>query len=191
MIAEKLGINKNGFFRCRSGILYTLSELTKDGHCYATFEQLINTSIKLLDIEKEIVIITLSDMRLKKDIISETIEMDKIYLPLLFHSEIGISKLIKKILETPKLKYIKNISLNADISYDNMQIKAIKCAVNSKFMILTGSPGTGKITTTIGIINVLKNNHFKVILTASTGRAAKRMTKTTGVEEKTIHPLRI
>jgi exodeoxyribonuclease V alpha subunit len=75
------------------------------------------------------------------------------------------------------------------ISYDEVQIDAIKVAVSSKMMVLTGGPGTGKTTTTMGIISAYQKTGCEVILAAPTGRAAKRMSEATGLESKTIHRL--
>lgn len=185
-IAMNLGIDKESFIRCRSGILYTLNQLSSSGHCFATMEQLVKTAVQLLDIEESKIIMSIDDMKHKKDIICEN---ERLYLPSLFYSEVGTSKLIKKIINQPRNKKIEKFYFNTNIEYDEIQKESIKCAANSKFMVLTGGPGTGKTTTTIGIIDMFVKNGFEVLLTAPTGRAAKRMNETTGIEAKTIHRL--
>lgn len=185
-IAMKIGIDKESYIRCRSGVLYALNELSNEGHCFADFEQLIETSVRLLDIEESKIVMTISHMRLQKEIINES---GKHYLPSLYFSEIGVARLIKKIMSFPKKKHIKNVSFNTKVSYDETQKKSIELAVNSKFIIITGGPGTGKTTTMNGIINVLQKNNLDIILAAPTGRAAKRMTESSGLVSRTIHRL--
>jgi exodeoxyribonuclease V alpha subunit len=75
------------------------------------------------------------------------------------------------------------------IEYDEVQREAIRKALDSKVMVLTGGPGTGKTTTTQGIIEAFEAHHLRILLAAPTGRAAKRMTEATGMEAKTIHRL--
>ena len=77
----------------------------------------------------------------------------------------------------------------SDITYDEIQLEAVRTAVSSKVMVLTGGPGTGKTTTTMGIISAYRMAGCRIILAAPTGRAAKRMSETTGMEAKTIHRL--
>jgi len=107
-IAMKLGIDKESFIRCRSGILYTLNELSNEGHCFAAQEQLVETAVKLLGIEEPKIVMTLSHMCQEKEIISE--DGEKYYSPPLFFSEIGTARRIKAIMETPRLKAISTSS---------------------------------------------------------------------------------
>lgn len=193
-LATKMGFNKESFVRCRSGILYTLNELANEGHCYATRDQLIKTANKLLDIEECIVSITLDHMLKEKDVILDN--PDAIYIPPLFFSENGTAKRIFETLHTPNYKQINDVDKiirevqdKTGIIYDQIQIEAINCAVQSKIMVLTGGPGTGKTTTTLAIISSFTECGMRVLLAAPTGRAAKRLTETTGMEAKTIHRL--
>jgi exodeoxyribonuclease V alpha subunit len=186
-IASKLGFAANSFVRCRSGLLYTLNELSGDGHCYATREQLVSSARVLLAIEEVQLVMTLDNMIKEYDVIFE--EPDFIYTPPLYHSEVGSAKRINDILiNKPQKSELPDFS-NAPIEYNETQKSAIICAMNSKVMVLTGGPGTGKTTTVLGIISMFKDMNMKVLLAAPTGRAAKRMTETTGEEAKTIHRL--
>ena len=119
-----------------------------------------------------------------------------IYLPPFYFSEVGTAKRIKEILAIESIykafdtdKIIKQVQEECDIQYDEVQVEAIKIAAKSKLMVLTGGPGTGKTTTTLAIIKVFQKMNAKVLLAAPTGRAAKRMAETTGMEAKTIHRL--
>lgn len=193
-IAQQLGFEKNSFERCRSGIIYVLNELSNDGHCYLKREQLVAEAVKMLEIDKNLINATLDRMIEEKTVVSD--EDNAIYLPTFYYSETGVAKRIIEILsEKSKImsidieRIIEQIQLEHDISYDEVQLEAIKAAATSKFMVLTGGPGTGKTTTTLAVIKVYQKMGLKVLLAAPTGRAAKRMSETTGMEAKTIHRL--
>lgn len=191
-IAEKLGIEKNRFIRLRSGILYTLNKLAESGHCYAQREQLIDTAAKLLEVECPELEMTLDEMLRTQDVIRDE---EAIYLPPFYFSETGCAKRLLLLMEAERKAavdaeaIVKKIIADSAISYDEIQQEAIRTAVLSKVMVLTGGPGTGKTTTTLGIIQAYKAAGCEIILAAPTGRAAKRMSEATGMEAKTIHRL--
>ena len=191
-IAAKMGYEKSDLRRCRSGILYTLSQLSNDGHVYAEEEQLIKSAMQLLEVEEEPVKQAMAQMIEAKDL---ELDQEAIYLPPFYYAECGAAnRLIALVeaVEADKKKPTFNlaaISQETGIEYDDVQIAAIQQAVESKVMILTGGPGTGKTTTTQGIIAALKTAGMKILLAAPTGRAAKRMSEATGMEAKTIHRL--
>ncbi len=211
-IAEKLGIEKEAFVRLRSGILYTLSSLADEGHVYAYKGQLIKRATELLEAEESSIVMTLDQMLADKDVISEPISEEKgdaIYLPPFYYAEVGVAAKIRKLLQNPAQDRlwtslmearkrtgnralsidVKKIEAKIGMEYDEIQADAIRQAAVSKVMILTGGPGTGKTTTTKGIISAYQSFGLKILLAAPTGRAAKRMTETTGLEAKTIHRL--
>ena len=211
-IAEKLGIGKEAFVRLRSGILYTLSSLADEGHVYAYKGQLIKRATELLEAEESSIVMTLDQMLADKDVISEPVSEEKgdaIYLPPFYYAEVGVAAKIRKLLQNPAQDRlwtslmearkrtgnrdlsidVKKIEAKIGMEYDEIQADAIRQAAVSKIMILTGGPGTGKTTTTKGIISAYQSFGLKILLAAPTGRAAKRMTETTGLEAKTIHRL--
>lgn len=123
------------------------------------------------------------------------VEDECIYLPPFFYSEVGVAK---KLLELRNAKQdnlfagqvnMEAIEKESGITYDDVQQAAIHMAAESKVMVLTGGPGTGKTTTTQGIISAWKTAGLSILLAAPTGRAAKRMSEATGMEAKTIHRL--
>ena len=191
-IASKMGYEKNDLRRCKSGISYTLNELSNEGHVYAVEEQLIETAKKLLESDEEPIRQAVTEMIASEDLIRED---EAIYLPPFYHSERGTAKKLLALLQdqTPTLfglkADIKAIEKVSGIEYDEVQIAAIKQAVRSKVMVLTGGPGTGKTTTTQGIIAAYKTAGMRILLAAPTGRASKRMSEATGMEAKTIHRL--
>lgn len=193
-IASKMGYGKNDPRRCRSGILYTLNELAEEGHVYAEPEQLVDAAVKLLEADESPVRQALASMIEANDVV---LDNEVIYLPPFYHAENGSAKRLQSLLSDTSL-------FNADIAaepkaeygakpggivYDDVQQAAIQKALDSKVMVLTGGPGTGKTTTTQGIIAAFKARQMSILLAAPTGRAAKRMTEATGMEAKTIHRL--
>lgn len=193
-IASKLGIEKDSYKRCRAGIFYTLSQLSEEGHCFATTEQLVAKCVEILEIEETKIIMTMDHLVEVKEIIKE--ESDSIYLPPFYFSENGVARRLKQIMNAKTLKPVRKsdevialLEKTEHIVYDDIQKAAIKQAEISKVMVLTGGPGTGKTTTTHGIINLFKHSGMEVLLTAPTGRAAKRMSEATGMEARTIHRL--
>ncbi|HHT63584.1 MAG: ATP-dependent RecD-like DNA helicase [Bacillota bacterium] len=193
-IAQQMGFEKNSFERCRSGIVYVLNELSNDGHCFLPREKLVVETEQMLGIEKELIDATLDRLIEEKILISD--EGDAVFLPPFYYSEVGTAQRIKEIISI-KSNYaktdiegiIEDIQRRHRIKYDEVQKEAIKTAAAAKFMVLTGGPGTGKTTTILGIIKLFRQMGAKVLLAAPTGRAAKRLGETTGMEAKTIHRL--
>ena len=197
-IAFKMGFGKEKFERLRSGILYTLNRLSEDGHCYATREQLVNTGAELLEVDASLVSMTLDSMVHTKDLITEPLpetEERGIYLPPFWFAEAGTARRLKKIAASPAGKCIpseglaEQLHMMTGMTYEPTQVEAVCQAVESKIMILTGGPGTGKTTTTLGIIRAFQSAGAEILLAAPTGRAAKRLSEATGLEAKTIHRL--
>lgn len=193
-IASKMGYEKNDPRRCRSGILYTLNELAEEGHVYAEPEQLVDAAVKLLEADESPVRQALASMIEANDVV---LDNEVIYLPPFYHAENGSAKRLQSLLSDTSL-FNAGIAAEPEaeygaktdgIIYDGVQQAAIQKALDSKVMVLTGGPGTGKTTTTQGIIAAFKARHMSILLAAPTGRAAKRMNEATGMEAKTIHRL--
>ena len=191
-IASKMGYGNNDPRRCRSGILYTLNQLAEDGHVYAESEQLVTAAKELLQADEEPIRKAMADMIEAKDLIQDD---EVIYLPPFYYAESGSAKRLTSLLVNdvsddiaaePETAYGMKKS---EIVYDEVQQAAINQAMESKIMVLTGGPGTGKTTTTQGIIEAFKARGQQILIAAPTGRAAKRMTEATGMEAKTIHRL--
>ena len=192
-IAEKLGYEKNDLRRCRSGILYTLSKLSEDGHVYSEREQLVKSAKELLSAEEEPITQALDEMIAKEDLI---LDENAIFLPPFYYAECGVANKLRRLLDTQMGNIFdhatvvpEDVGKHAQIEYDEVQLSAIRKAIGSKVMVLTGGPGTGKTTTTLGIIAAFESLGQRILLAAPTGRAAKRMSEATGKEAKTIHRL--
>ena len=217
-IAAKLGFEKNSFVRLRCGIMYTLSELSNDGHVFAEKQQLIKAAGQLLEAEEEFIVMTMEEMLGADDLILEKSivkrdenrnQIDAVYLPPFYYAEVGAASRLKKLASAPATDRlwtglmkaraesgnhalsvsVEHIEKKVGMTYDDVQRDAIRQAAAAKVMVLTGGPGTGKTTTTHGIISAYKEYGLNILLAAPTGRAAKRMSEATGLEAKTIHRL--
>ncbi len=201
-IAEKLGVEKETAVRLRSGLLYTLNRLSDEGHCYARRDQLLKTGAELLAVEESVLPPVLDEMVRQDDVKTELIDGEDsapgetaVYLPPFWFAETGTAKRLKQIFSSPPSVKVKPQGLEERIrrvtglNYDPAQMDAIRCAAGSKILILTGGPGTGKTTTTLGILTAFRQAGAKILLAAPTGRAAKRLSETTGMEARTIHRL--
>ena len=198
-IAQKLGYENNDPRRCRSGILYTLSQLSDEGHVYAEREQLIAAAKTLLQAEEQPITDVLNQMIAAEDVILDRIDSSEeqaIYLPPFYYAEVGVANKLRRLLQAQTGNLFDRATAVADdssrlgqIEYDSVQLSAIRKAILSKVMVLTGGPGTGKTTTTLGIIAAFESLGQRILLAAPTGRAAKRMSEATGKEAKTIHRL--
>ena len=201
-IAEKLGVEKETAVRLRSGLLYTLNRLSDEGHCYARRDQLLKTGAELLAVEESVLPAVLDEMVRQDDVKTELIDGEDsapgetaVYLPPFWFAETGTAKRLKQIFSSPPSVKVKPQGLEERIrrvtglNYDPAQMDAIRCAAGSKILILTGGPGTGKTTTTLGILTAFRQAGAKILLAAPTGRAAKRLSETTGMEARTIHRL--
>ena len=201
-IAEKLGVEKETAVRLRSGLLYTLNRLSDEGHCYARRDQLLKTGAELLAVEESVLPAVLDEMVRQDDVKTELIDGEDsapgetaVYLPPFWFAETGTARRLKQIFSSPPSVKVKPQGLEERIrrvtglNYDPAQMDAIRCAAGSKILILTGGPGTGKTTTTLGILTAFRQAGAKILLAAPTGRAAKRLSETTGMEARTIHRL--
>ncbi len=217
IIAEKMGFGREKYERLRSGLLYTLNKLSEEGHCYATRDMLLKTGVELLTVEESLLSGSLDSMIEAEDVKTEALPSPPaeesveetgseeqassdpgkaIYLPPFWFSEVGCARRLAAIASAPcqqkpvdKDRLENWIKQKTGIDYDDFQIKAIVTALENKVTILTGGPGTGKTTTTLGIITAFQARHANILLAAPTGRAAKRLSEATGMEAKTIHRL--
>lgn len=186
-IASKMGYGKDDPRRVRSGIIYTLGQLADEGHCFATDEQLLGTAAELLDVGEEAIGAVLADMAGAGDVITDG---DAIYLPPFHYAECGVARRLLALRNGNGSLFPEDepeLPRGEGIVYDETQLEAVRLALKSKVMVLTGGPGTGKTTTTKAIIGALRSSGMKVLLAAPTGRASKRMSEATGMEAKTIH----
>ncbi|MFR8870687.1 ATP-dependent RecD-like DNA helicase [Paraclostridium sordellii] len=197
-IAENLGIDKLSKDRIMQGILYSLNQSLASGHTYLPKDILVQESSKLLGVEKEYILDCILGLAYDQKIHIEKGlgHEDHIYLIPYYLSENGVCKQIIKLaqsdfkdLNIDVEKEIEKVEEETGIKLANNQVLAVKEAIKSGLVVITGGPGTGKTTTINTIIKVFENNEQEVLLAAPTGRAAKRMSETSNKEAKTIHRL--
>ena len=196
-IAGNIGIEKDSKDRVSQGILYTLNQSLASGHTYLPKNVLIQESVKLLEVNASIVEECVMGLAYDQKVHIEKMNgQELIYLIPYYLSENGVCKQIIKLsqFEFENLNIdideeIRKIEQQENIKLAQNQVLAVKEAIESGVVIVTGGPGTGKTTTINTIIKVFENNNKEVILAAPTGRAAKRMSETSNKEAKTIHRL--
>ncbi|KAF1075790.1 ATP-dependent RecD-like DNA helicase [Halodesulfovibrio sp. MK-HDV] len=198
IIAQKIGFEVDSPLRAEAGTLYMLTKTSDEGHVYFPFDALVTKTSDNLNIRADLVENAIEILEREDRVVIEELSNGQVAVyRSRFHAyESGISTYIKKILGSPKTVLIKNpneiveeVVANLGINLAEEQLEAVHTAVRSKMMVLTGGPGTGKTTITKAIVQSYKKLKAKILLCAPTGRAAKRMFETIGVEAKTIHRL--
>jgi exodeoxyribonuclease V alpha subunit len=196
-IAEKLGIEKTAMIRARAGISYTLTEAVSEGHCGLPEDDLMPMAEKLLEIPGEILRDALQQELQDETVVTDTIgERRCIFLGHLWNAEKVVAERLK-VLATgqpswPEIdieRAIPWVEQKLGVTLAESQREAVKVAVSSKVMVITGGPGVGKTTLVNAILRILVAKGVSVALGAPTGRAAKRLSESTGMEAKTIHRL--
>lgn len=194
-IALKMGFEENSVSRSKAALQYVLKEKSRAGHVFLYREELLEAIRALANIEDPLLEYGLEELVLEGKLILEQEEGRELYyLPFLNAAENGVVEELarlgskgRKVAGADQL--IETIIRENSIAYNVEQLKAIRCALHDKLMVLTGGPGTGKTTTIMGIIRALKMLHLEIILAAPTGRAAKRLSEVTGEPAKTLHRL--
>lgn len=195
-IAARIGIHTDSDYRIRSGLLYTLLQATSEGHVYLPKEQLFFRAAELLDVDTSYMEKHLMDLSLDRKLILKEKEGEVIVYPSqYYYLELNSARMLNELNilypedETLVQRRIAQIEKETKTTLDEMQKKAVTEAANHGLFILTGGPGTGKTTTINAIIRFFEGEGAELRLAAPTGRAAKRMTETTGYEAQTIHRL--
>ncbi len=200
-IASKVGIDISSEFRIRCGLIYTLNTMSYDGNCYYPKDELFSRTAALLDIDTLVMDTQLQNLAMDHKVVVKVVDdVERVYLPLFYREE---TKCADKLLElrdsydsdfskksaNDLMMQIEEAEKSMNIELDMLQKQAtVKCLKNGVF-ILSGGPGTGKTTTINMIIRMFEEYHLDFMLAAPTGRAAKRMTESTGYEARTIHRL--
>lgn len=195
-ISEALEVTPDPQFRIQAGVMHVIRHNLRNGHTCLPREKLIAPSCGLLNAAADDIEIAIDNLLDEHKL--ERFEMngkDFIALFKIYSDEFSAAERIKVFLKFPPagrptlLQDIENIERDECIVYDEKQKEAIIKAVEKGILILTGGPGTGKTTTLNGILRLFESDGLDVVLTAPTGRAAKRMSEITGREAKTIHRL--
>ena len=193
-IAVRVGIRMDSDFRIRSGILYVLLRASTEGHTYLPEEELTRRTGQLLEVGEEQIEKQYMDLAIERKIIMKQGEnQTQIYAASFYYMEANTATMLKQLnvsYDVPDLEIeerVRRIEKQTGMELDEHQMTAVKEAVRNGLLIITGGPGTGKTTTINTIIKYFELEGLDIFLAAPTGRAAKRMSETTGFEARTIH----
>ncbi len=193
-IASRIGIHTDSDFRIRSGILYTLVQASSEGHTCLPAELLAQRASELLGVAPEHIEKHYMDLAIAgKLMIKEGEGRHSIFAAPYYYMEVNTASMLKGLdvsydVPEPEIRArIQRIEQDTGMVLDGLQAEAVKEAVTNGLMVITGGPGTGKTTTINTIIRYFELEGMDIFLGAPTGRAAKRMSETTGFEARTIH----
>jgi exodeoxyribonuclease V alpha subunit len=189
-IASKVGIQTDSDFRVQSGILYCLAQGAGQGHTYLPREILLQYAKELLGVETEHIESHIMNLAMARKIM---VKKDAIYARSFYHMEETAAGMLHALDVTYEMsaaeltQVLHRIQKEEDLQLDEGQEEAVRQAATHGLFILTGGPGTGKTTTIRALISFFEQQGMDIFLAAPTGRAAKRMSETTGYEARTIH----
>ena len=192
-----MGISFDSPYRIAAGTQYVLSQAANDGHTYLPKDELIHEASNILAVASELVEQAIVSMAIEQSIFVERIDdIEAVYLAPFYRAELGVCRRLIKLATVDLSSDIDNIDAELKkfqreegIIFAGKQREAIIESLSNGALVITGGPGTGKTTTINCIIELFEKRGLEVSLAAPTGRAAKRMTETTGREAKTIHRL--
>ena len=192
-IAQKLGIPLDSIIRARAGVLHALVEAMDDGHCAQPRDALVEKAVVLLGIDIFVVEESLERLLVDREVV---LDEELIYLPFLRTAEAEIAARLLDLATRPSSypdididKAVAWVQEKTGKDLAASQVDALKMAISSRVLVVTGGPGVGKTTLVNSILLVLRAKKIKCLLCAPTGRAAKRLGETTGLEARTIHRL--
>lgn len=200
-IASKIGIHTDSDYRIRSGVLYTLLQASAEGHIYLPADLLSERAAMLLGLHKEAIEPQIDNLAMDKKLVIKLKEKEKrVYASSYYYAELKCARMLHdlnvvmdgELLPSEERKaegLLAAMEAEQGIELDELQRKAVLTSISNGIMILSGGPGTGKTTTINTIIRFFESEGMDILLAAPTGRAAKRMTETTGYEARTIHRL--
>ncbi|MDB2384656.1 ATP-dependent RecD-like DNA helicase [Endozoicomonas sp.] len=196
-LAMQLGIDRVSLIRAQAGVRHVLQEFSGEGHCAQYFQKLVDSSVKLLEIPeetiKDAIQVEVNEGRLTPETIKEE---PCLFLTPLHRAELGVANHVNRLLKGESSwsaidldKAIPWAEKKNAIQLSASQKEAVEQAVRKKFCIITGGPGVGKTTVVNSILKIIVAKRAHVTLCAPTGRAAKRLSESTGQEATTIHRL--
>jgi exodeoxyribonuclease V alpha subunit len=196
-IAQRLGIPSDSLIRAQAGVRHMLQEISGQGHCAAYQQKLVETAAKMLEVPVPIVETAIQTELAEENLVKETIEGETaLFLTPLYRSEKGVASHLARLLkgalpwgEIDTHKAIPWVEEQTGLQLSPSQRQAVSSAVNGKVTVITGGPGVGKTTVVNSIITIVRAKGANIRLCAPTGRAAKRLSESTGLEAKTVHRL--
>ncbi len=196
-IAAKLGIEKTAMIRVRAGIGHALAHAMDDGHCGLPVEELMTLATDLIEVPPELIETALRLELDAGDLVADTLDGRRaIFLAGLYRAEQSVAERLRALrsgaLPWPGIdaaRAIPWVERKTGLTLAASQRDAIRLALSSKMLVITGGPGVGKTTLVNSILRILAAKQLRVALCAPTGRAAKRLSESTGMTAKTIHRL--
>jgi exodeoxyribonuclease V alpha subunit len=193
-IASRVGIRTDSDFRIRSGILYALQLASGEGHTFLPMDELTRRACALLEVDPEHIEPHYMNLAMERKIVlQQRDEVTQIYTAAFYYMEANSATMLHQlnisyeVADAEIEARIKTIEAQTKMELDELQVEAVKEAVRNGLLVITGGPGTGKTTTINTIIRYFESEGMDIFLAAPTGRAAKRMSETTGFEARTIH----
>ena len=204
-IAQNMGVEPDAHGRIRAGLHYALNQMANEGHVFMPRDRLLEKTAELLKIEQtDRLDLALGQQLLQNELVADRAlneggeQIEAIYLPKLYYRELWVARRLHRLNETPSpladevrgmdwKEFLSDLSEQSNQGLSAQQQDAVRAALAYKISVLTGGPGTGKTTTLRMVIEALQSLEFSFLLASPTGRAAKRLSESTGCEASTIH----
>lgn len=194
-IASRAGIRVDSQYRIRAGLMYILAEAVSDGHMYLPVAELIRGTSELLGLPEEAISTEITNLAMDRKVV---VRNEDVYASEYYYAELKTAAMLHDLdlcreatLSKEKADALENridrLETELNMSFDELQRQAVRAATEGGILIISGGPGTGKTTTINALIRYFSDEGLDIMLAAPTGRAAKRMTETTGYEARTIH----
>jgi exodeoxyribonuclease V alpha subunit len=196
-IAQHIGIPRDSILRARAGVRHVLQEMSGEGHCAAIRSELIKASVNLLEIAVPVLEQAIDEEVKEANLIAESVDGEAwLFLAALYRAELGVARHLQRIMQGrppwPPLDAdaaLQQAQRHSGLALSASQQQAVKLALRSKALVITGGPGVGKTTLVNSILHIISQQQVKVALCAPTGRAAKRLSESTALAAKTLHRL--
>ena len=196
-LAQRLGIGMQSLIRAQAGVRHVLQEWSGDGHCAAFRDKLVEMAVELLETPENVIVQAIDEELAEENLVSELIDgQEALFLTPLYRAETGCASNLLRLRhgtlpwgDIDVEKAIPWVEEKTGLTLSDSQKTAVDQVLKSKVSVITGGPGVGKTTLVNSILKILNAKRISIGLCAPTGRAAKRLTESTGMEAKTVHRL--
>jgi exodeoxyribonuclease V alpha subunit len=196
-LAQTLGIGTQSLIRAQAGVRHVLQEWSGEGHCAAFLDKLVEMAVRLLEIPEDVIVQAIGEELAEENLVSEIIDgQEALFLTPLYRAEVGCATHLLRLRQgalpwgnVDTGKAIPWVEEKTGLALSDSQKAAVEQVLKSKVSVITGGPGVGKTTLVNSILKILRAKRIKIALCAPTGRAAKRLAESTGLEARTVHRL--